>query len=103
MKLALISTDNREHYKDYKAPAPYFGTAPEALLQGFAALPELEVHVLSCTQKAMKSPAKLADNIWFHSLYVPKHGWLRTSYQGCIRTVRRKLKTIKPDIVHAQG
>jgi glycosyltransferase involved in cell wall biosynthesis len=103
MKIAIITTDNREHYKDYKAPIPYFGTAPQALLQGFAALPELEVHVLSCTQKPMKSPEKLADNIWFHSLYVPKVGWMRTSYQGCVRTVRRKLKVIRPDIVHGQG
>jgi glycosyltransferase involved in cell wall biosynthesis len=103
MKIAIITTDNREHYKDYSAAVPYFGTAPEALLQGFAGLPELEVHVVSCTQKPMKSPEKLSGNIWFHSLYVPKVGWMRTSYQGCIRAVKRRLKKIKPDIVHGQG
>jgi glycosyltransferase involved in cell wall biosynthesis len=103
MKLAVITTDNREHTRDYSAPAPYFGTAPEALLQGFAGLPDLEVHVVTCTQRPMKSPEKLADNIWFHSIYVPKIGWLRTSYQGCIRSTRRRLKVIKPDIVHGQG
>jgi glycosyltransferase involved in cell wall biosynthesis len=103
MKIAVVTTDNRQHFQDFAAPAPYFGTAPEALLQGFAALPELEVHVLSCTQKSMKSPKKLADNISFHSIFVPKHGWMRTSYQGCIRAVRRKLKVIRPDIVHGQG
>jgi glycosyltransferase involved in cell wall biosynthesis len=103
MKVAILTTDNRENSRNYSLPAPYFGAAPEALLQGFAALPELEVHVISCAQKPMKSPAKLAENIWFHGLYVPKHGWLRTSYQGCIRAVRRKLKTIRPDIVHGQG
>lgn len=103
MKVAIITTDNRQHSRDYSAPAPYFGAAPEALLQGFAAMPELEVHVVSCTQKPMKSPEKLADNIWFHSLYVPKMGWMRTSYQGCIRAVRRRLKVIQPDIVHGQG
>jgi glycosyltransferase involved in cell wall biosynthesis len=103
MKIAVITTDNREHYKDYSAKIPYFGTAPEALLQGLADLPDLEVHVVSCTQKPMKSPEKLADKTWFHSLYVPKVGWMRTSYQGCIRAVKRKLKQIKPDIVHGQG
>jgi glycosyltransferase involved in cell wall biosynthesis len=51
----------------------------------------------------MKSPEKLADNTWFHSLYVPKTGWMRTSYQGCIRSIRRRLKVIRPDIVHGQG
>jgi glycosyltransferase involved in cell wall biosynthesis len=103
MKLALITVDNREDSRNYSALSPYFGAAPEALLEGLAALPELEVHVVSCTQKPMKSPEKLADNIWFHSIYVPKLGWMRTSYQGCIRAVRRKLKQIKPDIVHGQG
>jgi glycosyltransferase involved in cell wall biosynthesis len=103
MKLGFLTTDNRQNFQKFSLPAPYFGTAPEALLQGFAGLPELEVHVVSCTQKPMKSPKQLADNIWFHSVFVPKAGWMRTSYQGCIRSVRRKLKVIKPDIVHGQG
>lgn len=103
MKVALITTDNREHYRDYTRLTPHFGAAPEALLEGFAKIPELQVHVIGCTQQPVKSPDKLADNIWFHSLYVPKMGWMRTSYQGCIRAVRRKLKVIKPDIVHGQG
>ena len=103
MKIAILTTDNRENFREYTKPAPYFGTAPEALLQGFAALPEVEVHVLACAQRAMASPGKLADNIWFHSLSVPKIGWMRTGYQGCIRAIRRKLKEIRPDIVHGQG
>jgi len=82
---------------------PYFGTAPQALLQGFTTMPEMEIHVISCTQRPMNSPEKLAENIWFHSLTVPKIGWLRTGYQGCIRAVRRKLRDLQPDIVHGQG
>jgi len=82
---------------------PYFGTAPEALLHGFATVPEARVHVVTCTQRPMKSPEKLADNIWFHSLVVPKIGWLRTGYQGCIRATRRFLRALQPDIVHGQG
>ena len=103
MKVAMLTGDNREAFKDYAATMPYFGTAPEALLQGMAELPELEVHVVTCTQKPMKSPEKLYDNTFFHSLFVPKIGWMRTSYQGCLRTIRRRLKVIKPDIVHGQG
>jgi glycosyltransferase involved in cell wall biosynthesis len=103
MKIAILTTDNREAYRQYAAPIPYFGTAPTALFQGFAALPNLEVHILSCTQQPMPSPTKLAENIWFHSLHVPKFGWLRTGYAGCIRAVRKKLREIQPDIVHAQG
>ena len=103
MKVALITTDNRESDRAYTELAPRFGTAPEALLQGFAMLPELETHVVSCAQQTMDSTEKLADNIWFHALHVPKLGWMRTLYQGCVRATRKKLREIKPDIVHGQG
>jgi glycosyltransferase involved in cell wall biosynthesis len=103
MKIAILTTDSREHYRDYTNPVVAFGTAPEALLQGFVQLPDAEVHVLSCAHAPMKSPEKLAPNIFFHSLLVPKVGWMRTFYQGCIRAVRGKLREIRPDIVHGQG
>ena len=103
MRVAILTTDSREHFGNYTDPKPSFGTAPTALFQGFATLPNLEVHILSCTQQPMFSPAKLADNIWFHSLHVPKIGWLRTGYFGCILAVRKKLQEIQPDIVHGQG
>jgi glycosyltransferase involved in cell wall biosynthesis len=103
MRIAILTTDNREHFKDYGSPHPRFGTAPQALLEGLALLPELEAHVISCTQRVMSSPGKLSENIWFHSLHVPKWGWLRTGYQGCIRAVRKKLNEIQPDFVHGQG
>jgi glycosyltransferase involved in cell wall biosynthesis len=103
MKIALLTTDNREHFKEYDNPQPYFGTAPEALIEGFALCPEAEVHVISCIRRPMPSPEKLADNIWYHSLLVPKLGWMRTGYQGCIRAVRAKLREVRPDLVHGQG
>jgi len=104
MKLAVLMTDNREPFREYHKTEPWFGTAPEALLQGFAQLPEVEVHVISCTQKQMaSSPEKLAGNIFFHSLHVPKIGWMRTLYQGCVRATKKKLREIQPDIVHGQG
>lgn len=103
MKIALLTTDNREHHRKYDVVSPYFGPAIEALLQGLATRPDLEIHVVSCTQKPMQSPEKLAENIWFHLLNVPKIGWLRTGYQGCIRAIRRKVRQLQPDIVHGQG
>ncbi len=105
MRIALLTTDAREPKKEYDKPEPYFGTAPEALLEGFKALgTEVEIHVVSCLQQhPVSSPGKLADNIHFHALHVPKFGWLRTGYQGCIRAARRKLREITPDIVHGQG
>ena len=103
LRLAILTTDNRQNNRDYSATLPCFGAAPTALLKGFFNLPDLEVHVLSCTQQLMASPPKLAENIWFHSLHVPNIGWLRTGYSGCILALRRKLREIQPDIVHAQG
>ena len=103
MKIAILTTEGRDYYRRYQEVTPTFGTAPDALLQGFAQLPEIQVHVVSCAQQPMKSPSKLAENIFFHSLVVPKIGWMRTGYQGCISAVRRKMREIKPDIVHGQG
>jgi glycosyltransferase involved in cell wall biosynthesis len=104
MRIVILTSDNRERYKDYSHPTPYFGPAPEALLQGFPSLgKDVEVHVISCLQSPAPSPEKIAENIWFHGLRVPKMGWLRTGYQGCIRAVRKKIHEIKPDLVHGQG
>lgn len=103
MRIAILTTDNREHYRQYGTKEPHFGAAPEALLQGFSELREHEFHVLGCIQARVVSPSKLSENIWFHSLHVPKLGWMRTGYSGCIRAIRRKLREIQPDIVHGQG
>lgn len=105
MKVALLTSDTREVIRDYGASNPSFGTAPKALLEGFALLPDrVEVHVISCLQKKpASSPQKLAENIYYHGLHVPNIGWMKTGYLGCIRAVRRKLREIQPDIVHGQG
>jgi len=103
LKVAVLTTDNRDHFRSYDLPAPFFGTAPEALLQGFAEMPEIEVHVVSCTRQRMSSPEQLAPNIFFHSIYVPRIGFWRTLFLGCILASRRRVKAIKPDIVHGQG
>jgi glycosyltransferase involved in cell wall biosynthesis len=103
LRAVLLTSDSREGLGDYVSRMPSFGTAPAALLQGLARLKEIEVHVVSCAQQPMDSPAKLAENVWFHSVHVPKIGWLRTGYQGCIRAVRRTMGEIRPDVVHGQG
>jgi glycosyltransferase involved in cell wall biosynthesis len=105
MKVALLTSDTREVIRDYGSSDPSFGTAPQALLEGFALLPDkVEIHVISCLQKKpASSPRKLAENIHYHGLHVPNIGWMKTGYLGCIRAVRCKLKEIRPDIVHGQG
>ncbi|MEI7731023.1 MAG: glycosyltransferase family 4 protein [Verrucomicrobiota bacterium] len=103
MRVAILTIDNREMFCEYAKPTPYFGSAVTYLLNGFALIPEAEVHVVSCTKRPMASPAKLAGNIWFHSVVVPQFGWLRTAYQGCVRATRKKLAELQPEIVHGQG
>jgi glycosyltransferase involved in cell wall biosynthesis len=103
MKIAILATDSREHFRDYGAPTPQFNPGIDALMQGFSALPDVELHIISCSQQPMQSPENLKQNVWFHCVHVPKSGWLRTLYQGCIRATRRELKKIGPDIVHGYG
>jgi glycosyltransferase involved in cell wall biosynthesis len=103
MRIAILTSDNRESFKTYADPRPCMGMAPEALLQGFSAVPDAEVHVISCLQHSVPIADQSIGNIHYHALYVPKIGWLRTGYQGCIRAVRKKLRQIRPDIVHGQG
>jgi len=103
MRIAILTTDNREAHRDYTRPEPLPGHAPTALLEGFAMLPEVEVHMVSCLKQPVNSPEKIAPNIYYHSLQVPPLGWMRTGYLGCIRATRKKLRELQPDIVHGQG
>lgn len=104
MKIAFLTTDNREQQNQYEQGAPFFGPAPTAVLEGFARLNgDLEVHVISCTRRPMPGPRKLADNIWFHQPVVPHAGWGRTLFLGCVLAVRKVLREIQPDLVHGQG
>jgi glycosyltransferase involved in cell wall biosynthesis len=103
MRLVILTTDMRESVPGCTNPQPHIGIAPGALLQGFALLPEIEVHVVSCLKEPLRSPEKIAPNIFYHGVVVPRMGWLRTGYQGCIRAVRKKTREIQPDIVHGQG
>jgi glycosyltransferase involved in cell wall biosynthesis len=103
MRIVLLTTDNREPHKDYANPQPHFGTAPAALLAGLALIPEIEVHVVACIRQPVASPEKISPNIFFHSLVVPKTGWMRTLFQGCVRAARKKIRELQPDVVHGQG
>lgn len=103
MKIALITTDDRNQHDGCLRPWPIFGTAAQGLIEGFDGLAGVEVHVVSCASIRMEVPAKLADNIWFHQPLVPRLGWGRTLFSGCVKAVRRLMHEIQPDMVHGQG
>lgn len=101
--VAVITPDLRDDYRQYSEPQPVLGYAPTALLEGLARNPACEIHIVSCVQRPVVSPEKVAENSFYHSVNIGKWGWLRGAYAGCILAVRRKLREIKPDIVHGQG
>jgi glycosyltransferase involved in cell wall biosynthesis len=103
MRIAIVTVDGRDRFCYCKEPEPILGTAPLALLEGLAAFSQCEVHVVSCVQQPVRSPEKPAESIYYHSVIVPKWGWMRGAYIGCVRAVRKKLREIKPDLVHGQG
>lgn len=101
LTVAFLVVDDR-----FTKPAdlPVFGPAPTALLQGFEELAdEVEIHVVCCTMGDHPKPEKLAKNIWFHAIPVPKWGYLRSLHFGCYLAVRKMIRKIQPDIIHAQG
>ncbi len=103
LKIALVVPDDRDEFSRHAESAPQFGPAPTALLAGFATLPECEIHVVCCVKRPVAAPEKIGPNIFYHTEIVPAWGWLRGGYLGCIRSVRRQLQKIQPDIVHGQG
>jgi glycosyltransferase involved in cell wall biosynthesis len=101
--IAMVLSDEREVFRQYSVDKPFFGTAPTALLEGLKESRHCEVHLVSCLQQPVRSPSQLAKNIYFHALTVPKIGWLKSGYIGCIRAVRKQLRALKPQVVHGQG
>lgn len=101
--MAMILGDEREVFERYDVPMPYFGPAPAAVLQGLTALDDVEVHAISCSRKPLTAPTQLSDSLFFHSVTVPRWGYLKTLYVPTILRLRRLLKLISPDIVHGQG
>lgn len=103
LKIALITTEERETHSRYDLPDPWFGVAPTSLLDGLKQCPELEVHVITCVRSPVKMPERLAPNMFCRIVQVPRWGFLRTAYLPCILKIRRILKALRPHIVHGQG
>ena len=104
LRIGILTSDNRDHWRKYDLPEPIFGPAIAALLEGLEDFSsEAQFHVISVTQKPLRSPTKISPHIFYHSLVVPKKGWLRTGYQGCIRAVRKKARSLRLDLVHGEG
>ena len=99
----MLIPDNRDEFRRYDDPEPYFGPAPAALLSGLAAIPDCEIHIVCCSHRPLCCPSKLAGNIYYHCVLVPRWGWMRGAYFGCVSAIRQKLREIKPDLVHGQG
>jgi glycosyltransferase involved in cell wall biosynthesis len=102
-KVALVLADERDVLFKYELPNPYFGTAPSALLEGLKQCPEVEVHIVTCVRRPVRVPDRIAENVFYHAVLVSRWAYLRTAYLPCIFKIRKKLRQIRPDVVHGQG
>ncbi len=103
LKIAFIVADEREALRRHQLPEPWFGPAPSTLLAGLRQTAGVEVHIISCVRQPMTEPARLAENIFYHAVLVPRWGFMRSGYLPCVIGIRRKLREIRPDVVHGQG
>lgn len=103
IKIAFLVPDNRQEFSKWDLPQPVVGPAPQALLNGFAQLPDCEVHVLFCLKRPIPVPTNLAPNIFAHRLLVPPAGYMKTLYSGCLRAIRGEVRRLNVDVVHGQG
>ena len=63
MRVAILTTDNRENDRRYDLTAPYFGTAPTGLLSGFAMLADEELRVSSNELRVDQSKIQNPESI----------------------------------------
>jgi glycosyltransferase involved in cell wall biosynthesis len=103
LRVAMIVGDEREVLSQWERPDPYFGPAPAALIAALAGLEDLELHILCCTRQPLPAPEKIAPNIFYHSVRVPRWGYLKSLYLPAILAIRRRLRAIQPQAVHGQG
>jgi len=103
LKVAIIVADEREVFKKYDLPLPYFGPATTALLEGLKQKPGVEVQIISCVRSPVPVSKRLAENVVYHPVRVPQWGLLKTGYLPVVLAVRRKLRELRPDLVHGQG
>jgi len=103
IKIAFLVPDNRQEFRQWDLPAPVFGPAPQALLDGLAQLSDCEVHVIFCLKRRLPIPEKLAQNIYAHGLPVGRAGYMKSLYAGCARAIRKEVQRLGIDLVHGQG
>jgi glycosyltransferase involved in cell wall biosynthesis len=103
LRIAIITTDARHWLREFETETPNFGTAIRGLLEGFAEISEVEVHVISASPSPLPSLKKIAANISYHHVHVAKWGWGKSLFVGVAWHIQKLLRQIQPDIVHGQG
>jgi glycosyltransferase involved in cell wall biosynthesis len=102
LRVVFLTADDRDERRRYDLPAPYFGSAAQALLAGFAELPDVEIHVISCVHQPIYTPRQLGPRLFFDTVVVGPWGW-RLGFAGCVLALRRKILALTPDLVHGNG
>ena len=103
MKIAWIATSGRDSLKRWhETKHPGLGTTVVSMMEGFRAYPEHEIHVLMAVRRACQ-PSWRDGNIVYHEVPTPMWGMMKSLYCGSTRALLRKLREIRPDVVHGQG
>jgi glycosyltransferase involved in cell wall biosynthesis len=103
MKIAVIVTDDRDTKNQADKSLPYSGPASTALMEGFAAAGKsVEVHLVAGVSRVLSSPKKLAENIFYHQVVIPRT-YRRTFFWSAVWRIRKKIHEIDPDIVKGNG
>ena len=72
------------------------------LVQGLAALPDLELHVVSTRPEVVHDVTYSANGVTFHALASPPQRLIPNLFAN-IGRVSRVLRAIQPDVVHAHN
>ncbi len=103
MKIVWLATSGRDLLKAWEQTTHYgLGTTVVAMMEGFRAFPEHEIHVLMAVRRDCQ-PMRREGNIFYHEVPTPMWGMMKSLYLFSTRALLKKIREIQPDVVHGQG
>lgn len=103
LRVAMVVNDERDQFSQHERSLPYFGPAPQTLIDAFQQVPELELHLISCERRPVVPSPRLSENTYFHPVFISRWDYLRSLYFGSTLRIRKALRRIRPHVVHGQG
>jgi glycosyltransferase involved in cell wall biosynthesis len=103
VRVVWVIADERDAQGDWGRGGPYFGPAPDAIIQSLLELDSgLEFHAVCCVKRPVGPSLQLADAFWYHPVEV-HGGYRRSLFIESAFKVRNIIRSISPDLVLGQG